>query len=87
MIKYKLKCERCEKDFESWFSSSLEFEKLKKKKLLNCHFCGSKRIAKTLMAPNIINQSLKTELEISNKKKTDYKKKNFRISKFHRKEF
>ena len=68
MIKYKLKCERCEKDFDSWFSSSLEFEKLKKKKLLNCHFCGSKRIAKTLMAPNIINQSLKTELEISKKK-------------------
>jgi len=31
MIKYKLKCKDCEKSFDSWFSSSEEFEKLKKK--------------------------------------------------------
>ena len=53
MIKYKLKCKNCEKTFDSWFASSLEFEKLKKKKYLNCHFCNSKKIVKTLMAPNI----------------------------------
>ena len=55
MIKYKLKCKNCEKNFDSWFSSSLEFEKLKNKKFLNCHFCGSKKIDKNLMAPNILN--------------------------------
>ena len=54
MIKYKLKCKNCEKTFDSWFSSSIEFEKLKKKKYLNCHFCNSKKIIKTLMAPNIM---------------------------------
>ena len=58
MIKYKLKCKDCDKDFDSWFSSSLEFEKLKKKSFLNCLFCGSKNIIKNLMAPNILNQSL-----------------------------
>ncbi len=33
MIKYQLKCE-CGKEFESWFSSSKEFDKLEKKKCL-----------------------------------------------------
>ena len=53
MIKYKLICKTCEETFDSWFASSKEFEKLKKKKYLNCHFCNSKKIEKTLMAPKI----------------------------------
>ena len=55
MIKYRLKCENCNKTFDSWFSSSSKFEKLKKKNFLNCHFCNSKSITKTLMAPSIIS--------------------------------
>ena len=31
MIKYKLKCLECSKEFDSWFNSSIEYEKLKKK--------------------------------------------------------
>ena len=31
MIKYKLECKNCETTFDSWFASSKEFEKLKKK--------------------------------------------------------
>ena len=31
MIKYKLACDDCELIFDSWFSSSEEYEKLKKK--------------------------------------------------------
>ena len=87
MIKYKLKCKGCKKNFDSWFSSSLEFEKLKKKKLLNCYFCGSKRIVKTLMSPNIINQALKTDLEIPNKKKQIIRKKILEFQKFIGKNF
>ena len=30
MIKYKLSCENCSQDFDSWFASSKEYEKLKK---------------------------------------------------------
>ena len=74
MIKYKLRCKNCEKNFDSWFSSSLEFEKLKIKKFLNCHFCGSKKIDKNLMAPNILNS-------ISNIKKKDVNKKRRNIKK------
>ena len=57
MIKYKLICKDCKNIFDSWFSNSKEFEKLKKKKYLNCHFCDSKKIEKTLMAPNVLNSS------------------------------
>ena len=61
MIKYRLICKNCDLNFESWFSSSLEFERLKKKDLLNCHVCDSKDIEKTLMAPKLklVNNSKK----------------------------
>ena len=55
MIKYKLACKNCETTFDSWFASSKEFEKLKKKRLLTCHICNSLKVDKTLMAPSIKN--------------------------------
>ena len=52
MIKYQLKCE-CGKKFESWFSSSREFDKLEKKKMLSC-ICGiSNKVSKQLMSPQV----------------------------------
>ena len=57
MIKYKLICKNCDLSFDSWFASSKEFEKLKKKNFLNCHRCDSKKIEKTLMAPKSILKS------------------------------
>ena len=56
MIKYKLICKSCELSFDSWFASSKEYEKLKKKKLLNCHFCNSQKVEKSLMAQKLINK-------------------------------
>ena len=56
MIKYKLACNNCKIAFDSWFASSKEFEKLKKKKLLNCYNCNSLEIDKSLMAPTFINK-------------------------------
>ena len=53
MIKYKLGCKNCEITFDSWFASSKEFEKLKKKSLLICHICNSASVDKTLMAPSL----------------------------------
>ncbi len=52
MIKYNLKCKN-NHEFESWFSDSKEFDKLKKKGLLECIFCSSKKISKSIMAPMI----------------------------------
>ena len=57
MIKYKLICKNCNNTFDSWFSNSKEYEKLKKGKYLNCHICNSQKIEKTLMAPNVLNNS------------------------------
>ena len=81
MIKYKLICKNCDLNFDSWFSSSNEYERLKKKKLLNCHNCNSYKVEKTIMAPQLINSKSKTykkiDLEKYNKvKKTikDYQK-------------
>ena len=52
MIKYNLKCNN-DHEFESWFSDSKEFERLKTKKLLECIYCNSKIIKKSIMAPMI----------------------------------
>ena len=60
MIKYNLKCEN-DHEFESWFSNSEEFEKLKKKNLLECIFCSTKKITKSIMAPMISNLKNKGE--------------------------
>ena len=77
MIKYSLVCKDCELAFESWFASSIEYEKLKKKKLLNCHRCNSINIQKNLMAPNLINKKNDNEshddkklVKLNNIKKT-----------------
>tara|TARA_B100001093_G_scaffold332493_1_gene317486 strand:+ start:1354 stop:1782 length:429 start_codon:yes stop_codon:yes gene_type:complete len=67
MIKYKLACNDCNIAFDSWFASSKEFEKLKKKKLLVCHICNSLKIDKTLMAPGLVNskKNLDSSLELN----------------------
>ena len=59
MIKYSLNCKDCNLTFESWFASSKEYEKLKRKQFLSCHSCNSVNIEKSLMAPNLINKKLK----------------------------
>ena len=74
MIKYKLSCKNCDLSFDSWFASSKEFERLKKKNFLICHICNSKKIEKSLMAPKIINKSSLKDFEkqkIKNKKISD----------------
>ena len=67
MIKYKLLCKICSQDFDSWFASSKEFERLKKSKFINCPNCNSFKIDKSLMAPSIINN--KKEINNLNLKK------------------
>ena len=83
MIKYRLNCNDCNMSFDSWFASSKEFERLKKKKLLNCHNCNSSEIEKTIMSPRLIKKSNeKQDLKFKkiNKKIQEYQnfiKKNF----------
>ena len=66
MILYKLICKDCEISFDSWFSSSKEYEKLKKNKFLNCHTCGSLNVQKTLMSPAFLGLKVILKLIIKN---------------------
>ena len=84
MIKYKLKCNDCKEVFDSWFSSSKEFEKIKKIKLLSCHKCNSLNVDKSLMAPNVIN---KNPNEGNNKKFKEIKSKLKEYQKFIKNNF
>tara|TARA_Y100001935_G_scaffold215955_1_gene187529 strand:+ start:94 stop:522 length:429 start_codon:yes stop_codon:yes gene_type:complete len=74
MIKYKLLCKNCNLKFDSWFSSSNEYERLKKKKLLNCHKCSSERVEKTIMSPQLINSKFKKDEKINAEKYQKVKK-------------
>ena len=58
MIKYNLICKKCNLSFDSWFASSGEYEKLKKKNFLSCHNCTSSQVEKNLMAPKLMSQKL-----------------------------
>ena len=78
MIKYNLIC-NCGNTFESWFSSSSEFDFLCKKKLMKCIYCESSTVTKTVMAPNLSSKSnkvfKKTKLEKKIKKQLlDFRK-------------
>ena len=72
MIKYRLICKDCETTFDSWFSSSKEYERLKKKNFLNCHACNSLNIEKTLMSPSVFTRKNdpKTDNQIQKYKRT-----------------
>tara|TARA_B100000795_G_scaffold209362_1_gene162913 strand:- start:646 stop:1062 length:417 start_codon:yes stop_codon:yes gene_type:complete len=78
MIKYKLICKDCNLSFDSWFASSKEYEKLKKKNFLNCHACNSLNIEKTLMSPSV----LKSKTNVENQKYKEIKKKIYQYQKF-----
>ena len=68
MIKYNLICE-CGRTFESWFSSSDEHDVLRRKKLINCIYCDSTSVRKSVMAPNLFNKTNKTSKNTNIEKK------------------
>ena len=78
MIKYNLTCE-CGEVFESWFSSSSEFDHLRKKKFIKCIYCESSKVKKSVMSPNLSSKSnkisKKSKLEKNIKKQlVDFRK-------------
>ena len=82
MIKYILKCNKGH-EFESWFSNSEEYEKLNKKKFLECIYCSSKSISKSIMSPMISNSSNKDKnFEAISKKIANERKKLLKLRKY-----
>ena len=87
MIKYNLKCHN-DHEFESWFSNSKEYDKLNKKGLLECIFCSSKKINKSLMAPKILNLKEKDKkIETINNEFKNEKNKLLNLRKYIEKNF
>ena len=87
MIKYRLGCKNCNISFDSWFSSSREYEKLKKRKFLNCHSCNSFNIEKTLMSPNIFKSRSNAKIKTKDTKYKEIKKKIYEYQNFIKKNF
>jgi hypothetical protein len=87
MIKYNLKCHK-DHEFESWFSNSKEFDNLNKKELLECIYCSSKKISKSIMAPMISNSKKNEEqIEIINQDLNSEKNQLLKLRKYIEKNF
>ena len=55
MIRYSLRCERGHV-FESWFQNSAAYESQEKRKLVSCPSCGSVKVERAIMAPQIVSK-------------------------------
>jgi hypothetical protein len=55
MIRYNLRCERGHA-FESWFQSSSAYESQEKRRLVSCPACGSAKVERAIMAPQIVSK-------------------------------
>jgi hypothetical protein len=53
MIRFTLQCDK-EHAFEGWFASNEAFDGQVERGLLDCPFCGSRRVEKALMAPSVV---------------------------------
>jgi hypothetical protein len=62
MIRYNLRCERGHV-FESWFQSSSAYEAQEKRKLVNCPSCGSAKVERAIMAPQIVSKKGRESVE------------------------
>lgn len=52
MIRYALSCEH-DHGFEAWFGSSSDYDDQAARGLVECPFCGSRQVAKQIMAPAV----------------------------------
>ena len=86
MIKYILKCKN-KHEFESWFSDSEEFDKLDKKNLLECIYCSSKKISKSIMAPMVSVEKREVNLPKIDKTMIQEKKKLTQLRNYIEKNF
>jgi len=56
MIRYRLKCDK-RHEFDAWFATSVAYDRQRKRSLVQCPRCGSGKVEKTLMAPNVVKKS------------------------------
>jgi hypothetical protein len=64
MIRYNLRCDRGHA-FESWFQSSSAYEAQEKRKLVSCPACGSTKVERAIMAPQIVSKKSKDSANVA----------------------
>lgn len=52
MIRFSLRCKKGH-DFDSWFGSNADFERLQARGLIACAVCGNADVSKAIMAPAV----------------------------------
>ena len=67
MIVFNLICRNCSFEFEGWFDNSKEFEKQKRKKIINCPSCNHHSVKKTLMMPNVSKKTNSKKIKANKK--------------------
>ena len=86
MIKYNLKCKN-RHEFESWFSDSKEFERLRSKNMIECVFCNTKSVTKSIMSPRVMSKEQKEKENRSLKEIQKIRKDLQKMRKFVEKNF
>lgn len=64
MIRYRLQCEK-HHEFEAWFKSSDDYDRQAKSRLVACPQCGSVKVTKALMAPNVSTGRARSQGEVA----------------------
>ncbi|MDW6026360.1 DUF1178 family protein [Mesorhizobium sp. BAC0120] len=64
MIRFTLGCEQGH-EFDGWFRSSDDFDKQRKRGLIDCPECGSHKVEKTLMAPAVSTSRKKEKVALA----------------------
>ena len=62
MIRYALTCDKGHA-FESWFQNSAAYDTQVKRKLVSCPACGSAKVERAIMAPQIVSQKGRASAE------------------------
>jgi hypothetical protein len=66
MIRYSLRCNKAH-EFSAWFKSSADYDRQEKRGLIICPECGSGKVSKALMAPNVrTSRSKSAEMTVAN---------------------
>lgn len=72
MIHYQLECTDGH-SFDGWFKSSDAFDKQIARKLITCPECGTRKVAKSIMAPSIATRREPRPVSVTNHDKPDDK--------------
>lgn len=64
MIRFSLICDQ-EHEFDAWFSSGADFDEQRGRGFVECPECGSAKVSKALMAPNLSTGKTKEKIAVA----------------------